>query len=928
MAKMLDATHCRPRRVEKAEIAEEFVRKNALWKKTYMQKARTESPVFAEIGKRYSKEIFEHVYWNATRGEKEKFVKDGVPTIEGIKEIDKLFREEMQNIVWTPSGFMKFLYLPESLMKHHPASNTYFDKQQGSFNAKQGNTNFFNRELAIVNKWLQEAAYAQSKKDKGILDSPTKVFDELNERYATHRKLVKDGKSAEAQTYMQENIVEHLYDGEGKVLKDFHYLINMNKKEFSDWDSGKLIKEKNIHGNVFKAAQTWHNTIQPKAQTLIDKSINNLLYGLKNANEIYRGYGDHKESIRQLENSKKLIRDKKLTVGINFSALTLDFLPQIAESQKYLMHGKSEADYSKGVRVLERIPEIIKNNISTYHKLASKSPEHAKALDLDSLVLMGDFAQQVTRANFVSYNTKIAMEALRDLGKPNQGVEGLDEKIAFLQQVIGDTYSRNIGGDALHSQLAGQTARFITSVQFVSKMGLGFRPAVRNATQSLQHYVYFGYQATKEAQDIYNSDPQMKKFIDSALRDRGLELGEGMGELFELGEQGHYNQEKGMFESRFDHNWYTNMMKRAGNKAVELSGKPMRWVENKWNRNTAFKIGFMMQWKADGHRKTDVENRFKGRINKTRVKDWLGETFDSKKTTKDELIQQLKDSVTEVGPEKSTEYLKRLQEYRIKRAGDKGEWAVGKVHYWYNKSAKPGALANPYGAVLGQFQTYGVNFFRYNYDIIKGGKDDVLAKEWMGEGAQRMYRLGFMYTVLSGILSFATNSDFSNLMPHDTVEKIQNFADGIADDEDKNAKAFYGKGPLVGTIGGPFVSDLVTIGNVFNLYDLDEDGWAGYLAGYQDLSSLDNPGKLEQMVRVANVQAHRTLYNTIPKWKAGTGIGSIIQSELGLLPTESVRDLRKATVPYTKPEKRIAPTKVPTSTEAILQSLGALEKEK
>ena len=42
-------------------------------------------------------------------------------------------------------------------------------------------------------------------------------------------------------------------------------------------------------------------------------------------------------------------------------------------------------------------------------------------------------------------------------------------------------------------------ARGITSWQFISKLGLNLRSAARNATQSLQNYVYFGFKGWHNA---------------------------------------------------------------------------------------------------------------------------------------------------------------------------------------------------------------------------------------------------------------------------------------------------------------------------------------------------------------------------------------------------------------------------------------------
>ena len=208
-------------------------------------------------------------------------------------------------------------------------------------------------------------------------------------------------------------------------------------------------------------------------------------------------------------------------------------------------------------------------------------------------------------------------------------------------------------------------------------------------------------------------------------------------------------------------------------------------------------------------------------------------------------------------------------------------------------TAKSKVLTTRTGSILGQFQHYGINFFNLQRKIVRDGFDDVATSQWQGEGAWRMYRLGMLYSAIYGIFSPLLNADVGNLVQNDTLERIMNYHDAaLSDDPEVRKKAFFGKGPAIGSVGGPFIADAVTLGNLSGLYEMDEDGWAGYLAGYQDLADESTDEKFKEIVRLLNTQVARTWFTTIPKWRGGANVGSLVAGEIGLNTNADVRDRR------------------------------------
>ena len=115
-------------------------------------------------------------------------------------------------------------------------------------------------------------------------------------------------------------------------------------------------------------------------------------------------------------------------------------------------------------------------------------------------------------------------------------------------------------------------------------------------------------------------------------------------------------------------------------------------------------------------------------------------------------------------------------------------------------------------------------------------------------------------------------------------------------DREKQRQAFFGKGPIIGTLGGPFVSDMVTLGNVFGFYDLflnfehGEPGLLGYLAGYHDYSGSRKSEKVFDVARTINSEIARQLFVVGPRMYNGAGFGQLVSLETGIYPSKELRE--------------------------------------
>ena len=202
-------------------------------------------------------------------------------------------------------------------------------------------------------------------------------------------------------------------------------------------------------------------------------------------------------------------------------------------------------------------------------------------------------------------------------------------------------------------------------------------------------------------------------------------------------------------------------------------------------------------------------------------------------------------------------------------------------------------MKHPVGAVVFQFQHFFNEFTRFNVEKIRGMKNDWATGNFTGPQAWQAYRLGMAYSLLPGLLSFIFKSDFFNLVEHATVDRANQLWTALTGDEEEIKKAFYGKGVnITGFVGAPLIGDLVTIGELANLYDVEEDGWLDMMFGFSDYGSKTGDQRAYAKMRLASGQLARFRYRTFPMITSGHAFMGA-QSELGLYPSNKIDETRE-----------------------------------
>jgi hypothetical protein len=194
-------------------------------------------------------------------------------------------------------------------------------------------------------------------------------------------------------------------------------------------------------------------------------------------------------------------------------------------------------------------------------------------------------------------------------------------------------------------------------------------------------------------------------------------------------------------------------------------------------------------------------------------------------------------------------------------------------HFDYADYAKSKALRTKAGRFLGQFQHYSFEFFERNLKIVREAKHDVLAGKLLpgqdAKGLSQAYRMALIYFLAPVVASAMTGINFDNIVEHDTGTRLNQLAVALTGDEEEVRDAFYGKGPLLATFGGPLVSDALDIGQMLDLIDLDDESILSIITGIDEYDPSSQSTDLTKKLRILNTFLGRAVERHIPQMREG-----------------------------------------------------------
>ena len=827
------------------------------------------------------------------------------PTVKQIKtlsrRIDK-FQSRLKKKV--PGKIAELFYLPEELLKGNPIARQTFNGFVIHNNYYRGEKDKYNAGLVKIAKSLSDISKEMSVMSGMKNPNIKKARAELQKRYNNYSKLLAESatdpsKIMDAEKYYQKNLAELGKDDQFKVF------------EMAD----AVLRNPDLITNAeTKAMYSRFEPIQLEWQKIRPDLFNSLKNSLTKYVSVLEKQNLHKDYDPVIDKLKKL--NEQLEPEANYFPTTLlNIFPTMKAVTDSIYETRETGEVNMGElnTYVDNMVTNVLDKVPISHSLKQRTASPTDRRNKNVIGVLDTYIRDVTRFNYLVNTSATLIDGVRRLRDMSN--EEIADSTKVYIDYLHDTHATMLGYN-IKSPMWRSLTRGITSWEFISKLGLNVRSAMRNATQSLQNYVYFGAKGWYEANQYLKSD-----FMTDAFNKQKVKLGVFFEESRELaGAVGLFPE---MEVSRVNgQEVMTWKVDTAGEKflsglekAARITGKPMSWVENKINRNTTFKIAFAQRHQQLTTNKGDIQ-RF---------------------------IEAHKEYFTD------TEYGKeinlKVENHINNEAGRFAAEMVKELHYEYSPFAKPKILRTGKGAVLGQFATYSINFFNYQRKIAKAGGEDILAGDWSSPEAWRLYRLGMMQAFIAGVLNTATNSNFSNLIQNDTFDRAKQWVDMASGDKERQRQAFFGKGPIIGTLGGPFIADMVTMGNVFGFYDLftnfenGDPGMLGYLAGYHDYAGSRDNQKVFDVARTINSEVARQLFIVAPRMYNGAGFGQLVSLETGIYPSKELKERKLKAIkglkelpivgkhiplPTYAQKKKKPSKKVKTEGENIMAALGGV----
>ena len=831
------------------------------------------------------------------------FDRGETPTLAQMRHLDKRVNKLEKRFSKRIGKVAEMFYLPEEVLKNNYEALKTYKYFQTQHNYYQGKKDKYQHTLNTIVHMIGEKARTMGVSKKGNFRSVKKAHKELQKMYNEYQRLLTEEGWGAGEDYWDRNLRDLAKDSQFEIftlvdeaLRDPSLLTHRDEK----------IRDKYA---TFEDIVTEWQKISPDLFLDLKKGLEYYVSALKEANLVTGG------KYEDMQNSIQRIHDTLIQRTHYFPTEALNIIPtmRIVQESIYDRAKSRNTDYDKLSEYVGNIADLTIDQL----KLSKHSKEKKSGAGLrrnkDVISMMDNYIRNVAMFNFSGATTKSLLQGVRRIGEL-QGREQ-EEQARFYSKYLFDTHASMLGLN-INSSFGRSMARAVTSWEFMSKLGLNLRSAARNATQSLQNFVYFGASGTWEALQYMHGEIGIRALAEAKKHGvyfaSARELANTLNLFPEVAKSNINGKEVLTYKYDTTSQKFTDGLENFARK----TGAPMRIVENKVNRNITFLIAYALRHRQISNNKGIMLKQLEDAIKQGKYK------REKKESASDAAIRILEDNISRASSNFAANMTREL-------------------HYEYSPFGKPQIMRGGLASVLTQFMTYGVNFWNYQYKIASKGKDAVLAGDWSSEQAWRMYRLGTLYAFINGVLSPLTNTDIGNLIQHDTYERVKNFTDFMSEDPATKQRAFFGKGPLVGTVGGPFVSDMITMGNVFGFYDLmsnkemDERSLLGYLAGYQDYADKRDSGKLYDFVRTLNTQVARTSFVTIPRAWDGAGMMTLAGIESGLYKSKIMQErkmeyyypiaeqvgIRKPKYAVKKPKKK---AKAPKDV-SLFESLKQLE---
>tara|TARA_Y100000310_G_scaffold345062_1_gene461518 strand:+ start:13602 stop:16565 length:2964 start_codon:yes stop_codon:yes gene_type:complete len=556
--------------------------------------------------------------------------------------------------------------------------------------------------------------------------------------------------------------------------------------------------------------------------------------------------------------------------------------------------------------------------------------EHAgeteKWHSLDPIYYLNKYAHDVSSFNArarVQYAYIEATKNLREVIAKNEQYAGMDggDYAQYMLSMLTEIRDSAINHHKGSMDSMDHIVQIINAFEYVAKLGWSVRGGLKNRTQALYNWVFFGLKGYRRSNDFYDRnsreyDPRGKgpslrtnpELLERQLKRFGYKMGDkyAVTSAATGGSLDFVYIPKGFItdaQGKLIPEPKTGALKRgamlaqvatewaAAGKLPIVGELPigMAWAENK-NRISTFKIAFANAFMVE-------QNRYD--YHAKRLKEKTG-----REPLKDDVYNAIEHA-----------------------AGNVANDMVRTLHYDYDNWAKARILRSKGGRVIGQYQHFKFAFFDMQYNLIRDFAKDVKdfnfkeidpisGETVVSESFSRAFRLASLYTLIPGMAAFAFNSDLGGifgafgspfeedvakegrqtsgvaLIENPVIEdagKLYNYISGLKEgDSLQRYSAYYGKNPITAQLG-PFISDLLMAAELFDFYNQTDDEYSAHRSLNYDPSDTK---WWYNVARIFQIQGARTAWHTIPSLLKGQ-MEKAIRIETGVFQPRWMKNWRE-----------------------------------
>ena len=468
----------------------------------------------------------DYKYWKTFYEEvtKKDFDYGNLPSMAKIRTLDRKLTRMIKGLKKKPGFFAEWLFLPENIMSKNPLTKQYFDSMIYTGNFYRGNLEMFTSDIDLMAKMVQNAAREEGAMQvfKINRSSAQKTIKKMESDYQELR--LKDPNAAEG--YWQTHLKKLDQTAELQIIQGVYDLITAPEKLYV----GKGAEEglyKKYGTAAVNIARLWvggkesgqYTLRNGKKAGMRDKLYEILENGMSAYVDVLKDQairtGSLDKTQAKIENLVSQLSKQK-----NFyPTQALGIFPTLGKIGEALYESKTTKALEAALPNINTMLDAVVSDLSVSpHSFSSKGNVVRRSKDVISVI--DQYSKDVIRFNYTANSTKNVTKALQSL----QGMKGgeLDTQLDFLSRYILSTHSTATGSRHKNSKLA-HIAKVITSWQFFSKLGFSPGTVARNATQSLQNFVYFGHRAWGDS-NAYVKSEGLGRQIEDAMMDQGVFL--------------------------------------------------------------------------------------------------------------------------------------------------------------------------------------------------------------------------------------------------------------------------------------------------------------------------------------------------------------------------------------------------------------------